>query len=92
VEVAALVAASLAVVAGLTIRWVQAEPAMWTGAAAVTAGICVMGLVVLGYQPPPHIRARARQWGDRLEGLAVVALLPVAVGVFGVYSQLLDTF
>lgn len=91
-EVAALVAASLAVVAGLTIRWVQAEPAMWFVATAVTAGVCVVGLAMLGYQPPPHIRARARQWGDRLEGLAVVALVPVAVGVFGVYSQLLDTF
>jgi hypothetical protein len=92
VEVAALVAASLVVVAGLTLRWIQADPAMWTGAAAVTAGVCAVGMAVLGYQPPPHIRARARQWGDRLEGVAVVALLPVAVGVFGVYSQLLDTF
>jgi hypothetical protein len=29
---------------------------------------------------------------DRLEGLAVVALIPVAVGAFGVFSKLLETF
>lgn len=92
VEIAGLVAASLTVVAGLTVRWVAADPEMWAGAAAVTAGVCVVGLAVLGYQPPPHIRARARQWGDRLEGLAVIALVPVAVGAFDVYSQLLHTF
>ncbi|MFN2494736.1 MAG: type VII secretion integral membrane protein EccD [Pseudonocardiaceae bacterium] len=92
VEVAGLIASSLTVVVGLTMRWVQADPAMWVGAAAVMLGVAAVGLTVLGYQPQPHIRARARQWGDRLEGLAVVALVPVAVGVFGVYSQLLATF
>ena len=92
VEVASLIAASLTVVAALTVRWAQADPAMWAGAAAVTAGVCIVGLAVLGYQPPPHIRARARQWGDWLKGLAVVALVPVAVGAFDVYSQLLNTF
>ncbi|MGH4014316.1 MAG: type VII secretion integral membrane protein EccD, partial [Pseudonocardiaceae bacterium] len=92
VEVAGLIAASLTVVVGLTVRWVQADPAMRAAAAAVMLGVAATGLAVLGYQPQPHIRARARQWGDRLEGLAVVALVPVAVGVFGVYSELLDTF
>lgn len=92
VEVACLVGAALAVLAGLVFRWVQAEPELWWGGAAVAGAVAVAGLVVLGYEPRPHIRARARLLADRLEGLAVVALVPVAVGVFGVYSRLLDTF
>lgn len=92
VEVACLVGAALAVVTGLVYQWMQAEPDLWWGGAAVAGAVVVAGLVVLGYQPRPHTRARARQLADRLEGLAVVALVPVAVGVFGVYSRLLDTF
>ncbi|MPZ64139.1 MAG: type VII secretion integral membrane protein EccD [Pseudonocardiaceae bacterium] len=92
IEVACLVAAALVVVAGLVYRWMQAEPDLWLGGVAVAGAVAVVGLVVLGYEPPPHTRARARQLADRLEGLAVIGLIPVAVGVFGVYSRLLDTF
>jgi type VII secretion integral membrane protein EccD len=92
IEVASLVAAAVAVVLGLVYHWVLVDPAMWAGGAAMLLALVVIGLVVLGYQPQPHIRARARQIGDRLEGLAVVALVPVAVGVFGVYARLLGTF
>lgn len=91
-EVAVLVGAALVVVAGLVHRWVQAEPELWWAGSAVAGAVAAVGLVVLGYQPRPHILARARQLADRLEGLVVVALVPVAVGVFGVYSRLLDTF
>ncbi|GDY33524.1 type VII secretion integral membrane protein EccD [Gandjariella thermophila] len=92
VEVVGLVAASFVVATGLIGRWVVAAPAQRWGGVAAAAGIAAVGLVVLGYQPESHVRARARQFADRLEGLAVVALVPVAVGVFGVYSRLLDTF
>jgi hypothetical protein len=54
--------------------------------------VAAVGLVVLGYQPPPHVQARARQLADRLEGFAVVALMPVALGASGVFATLLDTF
>ncbi len=92
IEVACLVGAALAVVTGLVYRWMQAEPELWWGGIAVAGAVAAAGLVVLGFEPRPHTRARARQLADRLEGLAVVALVPVAVGVFGVYSRLLDTF
>jgi len=92
VEVAALVAAALVVLAGLLYGLIQADPALWWVATVVMSAVAAAGLVVLGYQPPPHVRARSRQLADRLEGLAVVALVPVAVGVFGVYSKLLATF
>ncbi|HWM59110.1 MAG TPA: type VII secretion integral membrane protein EccD [Pseudonocardia sp.] len=92
VEVACLVAASLVVVVGLVHRLIQIDPTWWGGAVAIMLTVAVVGLVVLGYQPPPHVQARARQLADRLEGFAVVALVPVAVGAFGVFATLLDTF
>ena len=92
VEVVALVASGLAVATGLVTRWVQAEPDLWWGGAAVALAVAALGVVVLGYRPPAYTRARARQLADRLEGVAVVALVPVTVGVFDVYARLLDTF
>lgn len=92
VEVVALVASGLAVATGLVTRWVQAEPDLWWGGTAVALAVAALGVVVLGYRPPAYTRARARQLADRLEGIAVVALVPVAVGVFDVYARLLDTF
>ena len=92
VEVVALVASGLAVATGLVTRWVQAEPDLWWGGAAVALAVAALGVVVLGYRPPAYTRARARQLADRLEAIAVVALVPVAVGVFDVYARLLDTF
>ncbi|MQA13417.1 MAG: type VII secretion integral membrane protein EccD [Pseudonocardiaceae bacterium] len=92
VEVLSLVTAALAVATGLALQWVQVRPDLWWGGVAVAVAVAAAALLVLGYHPPPHTRARARQLADRIEGLAVVALIPVAVGVFGVYSRLLDTF
>ncbi len=91
-EVACLAGAALAVVTGLVVEWVRAEPELWWGGVAVAAAVAAAALLVLGHEPRPHVRARARQLADRVEGIAVVALVPVAVGVFGVYSRLLDTF
>ncbi|MBK0866301.1 MULTISPECIES: EsaB/YukD family protein [unclassified Saccharopolyspora] len=90
VEVAALTAATLVVVAGLVSRWAEALPAQWWGAALVALLVLAAGFVALTYRPPAHVQARARQIADRVEGIAVIAMVPVAVGVFGLYSQLLN--
>jgi hypothetical protein len=92
VEVVALVAGALAVMAGLLARWIRDAPDIWWGPPAAALGIGAIALVVLAYRPPPHVLARARQNADRLEATAVIALVPVTVGVFGLYSRLLDTF
>jgi len=92
VEVVVLVASGLAVATGLVTRWIQSEPDLWWGGVGVALAVAALGVVVLGYQPPAYTRARARQLADRLEGIAVVALVPVAVGVFDVYARLLGTF
>lgn len=39
-----------------------------------------------------HHRARLRIIARRLEGLATLALLPLLIGLFGLYSRLIDTF
>jgi type VII secretion integral membrane protein EccD len=89
-EVIALLAAAGAV---LTVWW-------WRWAAAgelilplvVAAAAVTVPVVVLVLDPPEHTRARIRRIGDLLESAAVVALLPVVLGVFGVYPRLIEVF
>jgi type VII secretion integral membrane protein EccD len=92
VEVVALVAAALAVVAGLLHRWLRTAPEQWWAGALVALGVATVALLVLSGDAPPHVRARARQVADRVEAIAVIALVPATVGLFGVYSRLLETF
>jgi type VII secretion integral membrane protein EccD len=92
VEVVALVAAALLIGVGLVLRWVAGAPQLWWAGALTAGSVAALAVVLLSHRPRPHVRARARQLADRLEGLVVVAAVPVAVGVFGVYERLLDTF
>jgi len=61
---------------------------MLAAVGAATAG-CV---ALLAADPPAHLKALVRRLVDRVEAVAVVAALPVAVGVFGVYGRLLHIF
>ncbi|KOX13540.1 hypothetical protein ADK67_44100 [Saccharothrix sp. NRRL B-16348] len=92
VEVVALAAAALTVLGGLVVRWVSEQPGSWWGGVAVATLVIVSCLMVIGYRPTPHARARARQVADRVEAIAVIAIVPVAIGEFDVYSRLLATF
>ncbi|MCH1868177.1 type VII secretion integral membrane protein EccD [Nocardioides sp. CFH 31398] len=56
--------------------------------AAVGVGVVAAALVT----PGEVLAARGRRVATRVEGLVVLALLPVLVGCFGVYGDLLDTF
>lgn len=56
--------------------------------AAVAAITAMLGLL----RPTAHVRARLRGYGNALEMLAVVALVPLALGVWGVYADLLGLF
>lgn len=91
VEVAVLVTAGLVVAATAALRW-SAGPAHPGWSVVVGALGSVAALVVLTAEPPPHVRARLRGIGDRLESFAVMALIPMLVGVFGVFGRLLGSF
>ena len=91
-EVVALAAALAGSGLALLRAWLAADP----GARPVVVGLLVLaalvGLLLPLVPSSPQLRARGRVLGDRLEVAAVVAMLPVLVGVFGVYPRLLTSF
>ncbi|MEV6567101.1 EsaB/YukD family protein [Streptomyces kronopolitis] len=91
VEVLALLGAGTAVAVCLALRWGAAsgDPA---GALAVLGVLAVLPLTALAPRPPEHVRARLRRLMDLAESVGVVALIPVALGAFGVYSGLPHAF
>jgi type VII secretion integral membrane protein EccD len=89
-EVASLLAAAATVVGGLLAVWL--DRAGIAGPLAAVLALMAVALVVLAVEPPEHVRARLRRLGDRLETVAVLAAVPLAIGVLGTYGQLLDTF
>ncbi|MDN3356855.1 type VII secretion integral membrane protein EccD, partial [Actinomadura sp. DC4] len=76
------------------LAWAWAAHDSW--AVAPAAGVLLLALVppvvVLSAEPPEHVRARLRRIVNRVESIAVVALLPVAIGAFGTFERLLSTF
>ena len=72
----------------------------WTGhvswAVAPAIGVLLLALippvVVLCAEPPEHTRARLRRIVNRVEAIAAVVMLPVAIGAFGTFERLLNTF
>ncbi len=61
--------------------------------AAITLGaVAVLVVVLVVARPPAHQRAFWRRAGNVVELLAVVALIPLLLGVFGVFADLLGAF
>jgi uncharacterized membrane protein len=56
--------------------------------------VCLMVLVVIMVlaRPAAHQRAFLRRVGNALETLAVIALIPLLLGMFGIFSDLLEAF
>src|SRR5699024_123735 len=87
-----LTLAGLAVLGRFLFAWAEAEPwGVWPalGIALVVAGI---PLVVLSVEHAEDVRARLRGITSRLEAVAVVVLVPLAVGAFDTYQRLLESF
>lgn len=89
-EVVVLLVAASVVAVRLAVLWLEYTAA--AGPVAVLALLAVVPLVVLSVEPAEHVRVRLRRIGDVLESTAVIAMLPLVIGVFGVYGRLLDTF
>lgn len=71
------------VIASGSLGWVVAAASAVIGATAAITGLA---------RPKAYQRARLRAFGDALETVAVVAVVPLAVGVFGIYADLLALF
>jgi hypothetical protein len=92
IEKIALLASATWVVIDLAWSWAHAKE--WAAAPAI--GVLLLALmlpvVVLSAEPPEHVRARLRRIANRVEAIAVIAMLPVAIGAFGTFDRLLNTF
>ncbi|WP_432015083.1 type VII secretion integral membrane protein EccD [Streptomyces cucumeris] len=89
-EVVTLFAAAAVLVVRLVIVWLDHTGG--AGPLVVLAAAAVLPLLALAVQPPEHVRVRLRRVADLTESIGVVGLFPLAVGVFGVYGQLLNKF
>ncbi|UGY93026.1 type VII secretion integral membrane protein EccD [Streptomyces gobiensis] len=89
VEVVALLAAGGVLVVRLIVLWAAGSTA---GPLAVLCAVALLPLAVLVVRPPDHVRVRLRRLMNLVESISVVVLIPVAIGAFGVYGRLLDTF
>jgi hypothetical protein len=91
VQVLAMAAGSAVVLVGLLLGWLRTSPpAEWPVLAGVALA-AVAALALVG-PPPEHVGARLRGVADRLEAVTVVAMVPVAFGVFGLFGRLLQAF
>jgi hypothetical protein len=78
---------SVGVSDGAVLRLVRGEGSTSTSG----EDICV-DLRTWRRRPAEPVRVRLRRVGDVLESVGVIALLPLVIGVFGVYGRLLGTF
>ncbi|GAA3871585.1 hypothetical protein GCM10022381_13340 [Leifsonia kafniensis] len=81
-------AAALALVIGLV-----AQSVLSSGATLLLIAVLTIVLALIGaFAPPAHLRARFRKLGDLVEVVSAVALIPLVLGAFGIYADLLGTF
>ncbi|MFG1625946.1 EsaB/YukD family protein [Kribbella sp. NPDC049227] len=91
-EVAVLFAAAFTIVTGCVLIAAlngQGGAFIALGLLVLVAMFCAFGL---GFAPAEHVRARLTQLLDYLEVGAIIVTVPLALGVFGVYSKLLHAF
>ncbi|MET7647551.1 type VII secretion integral membrane protein EccD [Streptomyces sp. NPDC005426] len=89
-EVVALFTAAAVLVVRLVMLWM--DHAAGSGPIAVLCAAALLPLLALAVEPPEHVRVRLRRTADLVESIGVVGLFPLAVGVFGMYGQLLNKF
>ncbi|MGW2404298.1 secretion protein snm4 [Streptomyces sp. NPDC001739] len=87
VEVVALLAAGLATAVRLVLLWATDGGAPAPALAALGV-LAVLPAVVPAIRIPEPLRTRLRRWLDLVESVSVAALIPVALGAFGLYGLL----
>lgn len=76
----------------LAVLWIDHVPGTPAGPLAALCGVAIVPLAVLSVRLPEHVGVRLRRAVDLVETIGVIALFPLAVGVFGVYVRLLHQF
>ncbi|MGD9483791.1 EsaB/YukD family protein [Streptomyces sp. TRM70308] len=89
VEAVALLAAGTLLAVRLLAAWAEHAAAY---PLAVLAALALLPLGALVGRPPEPVRHRLRRIMDLAESAGTVLLIPVAIGAYGVYGRLLDTF
>lgn len=85
----AATAVGLAALASGSSRWFSDQP--WaTGVMVLVLAAAVW--IALSLDLPDHAQARFRLAAKRLETLAILASVPLAAGMFGIFAQLLESF
>ena len=87
-EVIALAGVIVALVAALLVRMPVTAPVRGAVIAVIAAALAL----VLVKPVPEHVEARARTWANLVELVAVIATVPLLLGYFGVFSDLLEVF
>ncbi|MFD4341630.1 type VII secretion integral membrane protein EccD [Streptomyces anulatus] len=90
-EVVALFAAAAVLLVRLVMLWMEQGPG-GAGPVVVLGTAALLPLLALAVEPPEHVRVRLRRTADLIESIGMVGLFPLAIGVFGMYGQLLDKF
>ncbi|MFD5199301.1 type VII secretion integral membrane protein EccD [Streptomyces sp. NPDC058375] len=90
-EVVALFAAAAVLLVRLVMLWMD-QGSGGAGPVVVLGAAALLPLLALSVEPPEHVRVRLRRTADLVESIGMVGLFPLAIGVFGVYGQLLDKF
>lgn len=88
-QVLSLCAAVVSAVLAAATVLLAHQPVAAAGALVLVAAVIA---VLAGARPTRHGRASLRRIGGTVEFLAVLTLVPLALGVFGVYDQLLGAF
>jgi type VII secretion integral membrane protein EccD len=60
--------------------------------AGILLAVSALVMIMVLAQPANHQRAYLRRLGNALEALTVIALIPLLLGMFGVFSDLLKAF
>lgn len=89
---AALLAASGAGVVVIALDLVGHFPQFYWWLGLVLLAVAILAAAPLVLTTPDYFWARLRIVADRVETMATLAMFPLVVGLFGVYSVLLTTF
>lgn len=88
----ALYTASAVGVVALAGSVIRLSPSLfWLVGVLVLAVSLVVGAMLL-IRLPDHVAARFRLAGKRFEAVSILAVIPLLIGLFGVFEQLLETF